>query len=390
MNKEGPAETANADHSLFPLPVEISSRFPPELHNYTIDHLHDDRRSLSVCRLVCWAWYASSTYHLTFRVHRKNFREFCSTIIAEQRINPHIGRLQLESHDNDERAVSDRIYEFQFNEHLRYLTNLPSVRYLHLSTHIDTVSPSFVSALSQNFGGVTELHLSNFDFESFAQFLQVREALPLLRCITLVDVWWNDDRYPDVIDDTTPEFKRPAVRTELGQLDKVVIRCIKMTDVLLWLWSHTYIRRLEFGTLRRRPSHAILLSGILRALGTCLESLALHEPGYVDLLDFSHSSALRSVQIPRIRFLASVAWVPAFLEQLPPSRAQLDRITFNVIAEDFERMSLLDWSRMDEILAQDIAVKHVQFNVAMDRKLSVVVQYIEARLPSRTYTLIVR
>ncbi|KAJ7090647.1 hypothetical protein C8R44DRAFT_648056, partial [Mycena epipterygia] len=45
------------------VPQDID-QFPSELYDYIIDHLHDDRRTLSACSLVCRDWYATSSYHL--------------------------------------------------------------------------------------------------------------------------------------------------------------------------------------------------------------------------------------------------------------------------------------------------------------------------------------
>ncbi|KAG7447428.1 uncharacterized protein BT62DRAFT_892499 [Guyanagaster necrorhizus] len=39
-------------------------RFPPELCDRFIDFLHDDRKALKECSLVCRAWIPASRFHL--------------------------------------------------------------------------------------------------------------------------------------------------------------------------------------------------------------------------------------------------------------------------------------------------------------------------------------
>ena len=39
-------------------------RFPQEIYDMIIDHLHDDKRALSTCSMVCRAWTSPSRYHL--------------------------------------------------------------------------------------------------------------------------------------------------------------------------------------------------------------------------------------------------------------------------------------------------------------------------------------
>lgn len=42
----------------------INSRLPGEMIDRVIDHLHDDKRSLSACSLVCTLWQPASRFHL--------------------------------------------------------------------------------------------------------------------------------------------------------------------------------------------------------------------------------------------------------------------------------------------------------------------------------------
>lgn len=44
--------------------VQLGPRFPPELSDAVIDFLHDDKKTLRECALVCKAWVATSRLHL--------------------------------------------------------------------------------------------------------------------------------------------------------------------------------------------------------------------------------------------------------------------------------------------------------------------------------------
>ncbi|KAJ7711293.1 hypothetical protein B0H14DRAFT_3021111 [Mycena olivaceomarginata] len=143
------------------LSAEVCARFPTELHDYIIDHLHNDKRALLACSLVSTIWSTSSRYHLfqnacTIHVDRRNFRQFCE-LLATQRLNIYIGRLHLKSHVIDERFAGGPNETFQFNDHLHLLAGLPSLKYLFLEYHHDSLLPGFFVSIAQNFASVTDL-----------------------------------------------------------------------------------------------------------------------------------------------------------------------------------------------------------------------------------------
>ncbi|KAL6299623.1 hypothetical protein BKA93DRAFT_579398 [Sparassis latifolia] len=75
-----------------------SPRFPVEVCEIFIDHLHDDF-SLSSCALVCRSWVHSSQYHLfhTLRIQARNegFIPFQEFITGKPHIARHIRHLRL-------------------------------------------------------------------------------------------------------------------------------------------------------------------------------------------------------------------------------------------------------------------------------------------------------
>ncbi|KAJ7910525.1 hypothetical protein B0H13DRAFT_1615557 [Mycena leptocephala] len=209
------------------LSPDICARFPTELHDYIIDHLHNDKHTLFACSLVCRTWGASSRYHLfrnasTIRVHRGNFQQFCE-LLDSQRLNAYIGRLHLQSH-----LIDDEFFggpTFQFNYDLHHFIGLPSLKYLRLDYHHDSLLPEFFAALARNFASVTDLEFTSMHFDSFAQFVQIVDSLPLLRRIALDGVVWYDS-ISDSEDDDTPadDISPPTYRP--GELTDVVADCL--------------------------------------------------------------------------------------------------------------------------------------------------------------------
>ncbi|KAJ7668869.1 hypothetical protein B0H17DRAFT_1087306 [Mycena rosella] len=330
---------------------DISARFPSELHDYIIDHLYNDRHTLSACTLVCSTWHASATYHLfqnaaAIHVHRMNFLRFCE-LLASQRLNGYIGRLNLESHIVDDRFDGEDA--FQFNVDLQRFTGLQNVKYLRLDYHHELLLPAFFTALAQNFSSVTELELSSFHFDSFTQLLQIHDTLPMLRRLALV------------------------------ALIDVVVNRVNMIHVMRWLPSHPCIRRLAIGQLY--GGHIALVSTVLRTLGPGLEHLIVYDADITQLPDLSQTTGLRTLQITGILCYrdADLAWLPALLSQL--NSRVLERIVLVVELPSRADLDLLDWPR----LAALEGVQRVEFSLSGHNKWATKV--IEERLRTRRYAL---
>ncbi|KAF8218040.1 hypothetical protein K438DRAFT_1747277 [Mycena galopus ATCC 62051] len=257
---------------------DLLARYSPSLHDYTIDFLHDDKPALLTCSLVCRAWSAASRYHLfqnaTIDITRVNFQSFCE-LLADQRFKSFIGRLHMHSHDNLSDETLDRT--FQLNDHLKYLPELPGLKYLHLHHHLphDEFHPDALAAFTQtrNFANITDLQLTSMHFTFFAQFVQAVSSLPLLRCLTLDRVVFYDRQNGEIPGDA------PAPAYTPGNLTDAVVICDydSAAAIFSWLPSQPFIRRLDvsvdsFG----RAEHAPLLSKILHTLGPRLEHLVLN------------------------------------------------------------------------------------------------------------------
>ncbi|KAJ7711286.1 hypothetical protein B0H14DRAFT_698567 [Mycena olivaceomarginata] len=306
------------------LSAEVCARFPTELHDYIIDHLHNDKRALLACSLVSNIWSTSSRYHLfqnacTIHVDRRNFRQFCE-LLATQRLNIYIGRLHLKSHVIDERFAGGPNETFQFNDHLHLLAGLPSLKYLCLEYHHDSLLPGFFAAIAQNFAGVTDLEFSSMHFDAFSQFVEILDLLPCLRRVALNGVLWYDvDSDSDSEEDATLPTYMP------GPLADFVANCRfqHMAPVLHWLRSQPSLRRLAIamGASSYINPDTALVSDVLRALSGSLEHLIVCDAPHAFVPDLSCLTVLRTLEIAGIQPLPhnsrdDFQWVPALLSLL--------------------------------------------------------------------------
>ncbi|KAJ6589340.1 hypothetical protein B0H19DRAFT_1367723 [Mycena capillaripes] len=212
---------------------------------------------------------------------------------------------------------------FQFNYDLHRLSGLPCLKYLRLDYHHDSLLPAFFIALAQNFPSITDLEFTSMHFDSFNQFVQIVESLPLLRRVALAQVQWYDNS-PDSDDSESEDNSLIPVYMASNFVD-VVADCGMdshcMDPVLLWLPSQLNIRRLAIGRLNH-GAHTAPFSDVLRALGLRLEHLIIHDVDGAHSPDLSHAIALHTFEITGILCLpastgADFEWVPTLLSQLP-------------------------------------------------------------------------
>ncbi|KAJ7669232.1 hypothetical protein DFH06DRAFT_1321262 [Mycena polygramma] len=379
--------------ALSPLSLDICARFPTELHDYIIDHLHRDKRALLTCSLVCSAWSASSRYHLfqnasTIHVHRGNLLRFCE-LLSTQRLNSYIGRLHLDSHLLDDRFAAEgpNADIFQFNSDLHRFTGLPCLKYLRLDYHHDGLLPPFFAAVAQNFPTLTDLEFTSMHFNSFSQFLQIMDSLPLLRRLSLAGVVWYDHNGRFESNDNPPTTM-PYLSTNLVD---VVAACghHDMIATLLWLPFQPCIRRLVIGKLNSAES--ALFSDALRVLGPGLEHLIVHGAASTHVPDLSPATALRTFEITDIQCLptsnpADLEWVSTLLSQL--KSPTLERIVLIVDLRERAGLDLLDWPRIAELLAGISSLRRVEFSLSYHKNWAA--KAIAERLSPRTYALRVR
>ncbi|KAJ7069591.1 hypothetical protein C8F01DRAFT_1113311, partial [Mycena amicta] len=365
----------NRRSPLLPLSEDITSRYPPELHDYVIDFLHDHRPSLCSCSLVCTSWFTTSRYHLfrnssTLYVYRANLRSFLE-MHASGRLNPYIGRLNLESHVIDERSVQGED-TFQFNHDLSRFTRLSALSYLRLHYHHDDVAPSFFSAIAQNFSSITELELSSVHINSFARVY--------LR---------GDQEQQEALTETT-------TYPVLDHLADFIIDCNWRIDhILRWLAAQPSIRLVAIEKLST-PSEMHLFTEAIRAIGPRLEHLILGRT--LTVPDLSCAVRLRVLELRQIAFkdqptrfppkdpnYVSQVLAPILVRESPPITIQHIGLTlYNVYPSDIHELS---WERIAPLLAGATSLQRVQIDVSSHKRVVERVVCDEKLPPPRPYSL---
>ncbi|KAJ7224703.1 hypothetical protein GGX14DRAFT_557555 [Mycena pura] len=363
-------ETASDGLAPGPLSTDASAAFPSELHDYTIDFLHNDRASLCACSLVCKSWTASSQYHLfknaTIRVWGGNFSQFCE-VLASTHLNMYVGRLYLMCDcDGDWGVDEPRDWNAEFEAQLSRLKPLSCLKYLRLSYNNCNQSPSIPSAVGPNFSSIVNLELIATWFASIAEIFHSCVGLPHLRRLGLV----SRERLED----------EDASVPDLPMLDTFAVDAFQNLEVILrWLPLQPSIRRIAIGCLDLEDIH--LLDIVVRTLGPRLEHLII-EYSNDCVPDLSHATALRTLEVT---FLSdgSLSNLPALLEKLPGHARALQCIVF--VLDNIEGWNLhLDWSRVDPILASLDSLEHVDFYVRPEEQAS---EIIHEHLASRRYAL---
>ncbi|KAJ7889728.1 hypothetical protein B0H13DRAFT_1887841 [Mycena leptocephala] len=366
-----------------PLSLDLLARFPSELYDCIIDHLHDDRRSLSACSLVCRDWHAASRYHLfqnagTIRLDPRNYSGFAEVLSSQKnKLNGYIGRLALAIYipRSPWIQLSERVQR-RFTNDLQRLPDLPYLKYL--SFYCFEFLPE-VTNLVQNFPSVTQLELNRFRFDSFAEFLQVIAALPLLRRLAIIDTYLSDG-----------QTLTPSVYSRSSELAEVLVSCCCPAPVLLpWLVSHRSIRRLSIRELSTVP-HTGLLSAVLQALGPVLEDLIISDEGTARstvLSDLSHSTGLRRLEITDIVCRGSDAGrLPTLLAQLKTPLLRHIVLVLDLPDRPHRmKWGLFDFPRVAELLAGMRSLQMVEILLKKHGRWAIA--EIREKLQNGTYVL---
>jgi hypothetical protein len=224
-----------------PNPLQVA-----ELLDLIIDHLHDHRKTLADCSLVCKAWLSSSRYHLFFRIHvadTASLTRFLNDLDSPlSTIAPFVRALTLRKCD--------------------YLSPLDRVgidvsRVIPPQTaQLDprTVSLSHLKALRK-------LALAQFHFNHFGEFVDMVSVFPLLEEISLDGVQWEEDQIP-------PHRSPPK------SLQVICLGDCAKEQILNWLISEEVAPTVKIVNLRHIiPSQMLSIRRFLRVVGPSLEQL---------------------------------------------------------------------------------------------------------------------
>ncbi|KAJ3824216.1 hypothetical protein F5880DRAFT_409706 [Lentinula raphanica] len=268
-----------------PLSQDLLDLIPNEIYDSIISHI-SSTSALKNCSLTCKAWLQASWKNLfsrrTIVVDCNNFEAFLQLIELDTQsitIIRYIRFLHIEQGDSRllYRSTGPRNPQsFQFDDFLPRFVGLASVKTLELGWIRQDIGPTTISALRNNFGGVSALELNSVVLPAAGQLLDILLSFPSLSSLTLAGVQisrCSDEPYNSNYkwDQTVLSQHAPPKLTELScnlPRDETIF-------IFSWLTAHgiSSIRKLTV-TLIHESSN-IAISGYLLEFGLALEELTI-------------------------------------------------------------------------------------------------------------------
>lgn len=191
-----------------------ASSLPPELCDYTIDHLYDDAPSLKQCSLTCKSWLPAARFHLfgQAEIHSQNTCDAFYRLLSR---TPEIGGLIRQLH------ISSPVWgpvlcakvKAEGQQPLIMTPPLffpfPNVRILSISAL--TVNMTLHNRWTEGLASVTQLTLHTCFFDNLGQFIDLYHSFPSLETLTLADTRWKSDK-------PIPSREHPAKAIQLRSL----------------------------------------------------------------------------------------------------------------------------------------------------------------------------
>ncbi|KAJ3762341.1 hypothetical protein EV360DRAFT_79416 [Lentinula raphanica] len=268
-----------------PLSQELLDLIPIEIYDSIISHI-SSTSALKNCSLTCKAWLQASWRNLfsrrTIVVDCNNFEAFLQLIELDTQsitIIRYIRFLHIEQGDSRllYRSTGPRNPQsFQFDDFLPRFVGLASVKTLELGWIRRDIGPTTISALRNNFGGVSALELNSVVLPAAGQLLDILLSFPSLSSLTLAGVQisrCSDEPYNSNYewDQTILSLHPPPKLTELScnlPRDETIF-------IFSWLTAHgiSSIRKLTVTLIHELSNIAI--SGYLFEFGLALEELMI-------------------------------------------------------------------------------------------------------------------
>jgi hypothetical protein len=177
--------------SLSPLPVHLSARVAPELQDRILDNLHDSKKDLSTCSIVCKSWLPTCRFHLFAEViYNPEFARFLdSSMHAFNSIAPYIKQVTMKGPFSQE----DELYVSAYS-----ILRLERVFKLHIQTfnwESDEAlnSTSFIFSIPEIIFShhLTSLTLRFIIFPSFTVLTALLDTFVALQELSIFDVTWG-------------------------------------------------------------------------------------------------------------------------------------------------------------------------------------------------------
>ncbi|TFY57193.1 hypothetical protein EVJ58_g7175 [Rhodofomes roseus] len=322
---------------------------PPELCDYVIDYLHNDRKSLTACSLTCREWVPTSRHHLYCEVllHKPQlFIAFKRLLQAHPVLGCYVRVLKISRLEKAGSADLAQIEEV-LPILLRYLPNLGSLGGSLLST-----SASILRSVPEE-TPVTELFLQYCDFPALEDFARLFYSCPRLQSLALCGlrrlVLGRDVDYASVI------------------------------GLLLRGGHHRSIHSLSVTLTSEADAYA--LSVLLENIGESLTELDIEwhpmRPGSNVVFLPSSLRIPSTVTVERLTIRSAIShaystpWVTSLLSAVDPARLRTFALEIRLLGE----LDALDWKTIESILVpeqfrslREVAVKiNIWSGVHMDQ-----------------------
>lgn len=289
----------------FLVPAMRLRRYPPELRDLIIDHLHDDHTSLKSCSLTCHAWLPRSRYHIFVRIklssaNRDAFRcllhntpeiaryiqdvDICgsggeswwSRGDSHFRLSgrwPTLGQPASRYTGSAERDIVEWLQQ-ALPESTKLLTR---VKRLTLSSI--PVCPPLTEILRRYFSTVKILVFNGTQSLSFDDYIQFGRAFVDVSAMHMLDARW----FPHPCTIRSEEIDKVKWRMTTLELS----RTIDVPTLIDWLLEQPHCTDLRIlSCFLTSHASAKSISGLLQTLGSKLENLSI---GFSDTSDPSGS-----------------------------------------------------------------------------------------------------
>ncbi|TFK41605.1 hypothetical protein BDQ12DRAFT_390264 [Crucibulum laeve] len=344
-----------------PLPKALSEQIPQEVLEVVLEFLHNNRRALGVCSLVCSGWMPICRHQLFKKLHicPRNATQFLSTAYhPNSTFIPHVRHLSIQqsyrsstepiisrTHVGDE--LSD-VEDYSIDDILRPFAAFGILASLTLLVSTGNLSPTI--ALIHKFPDLKQLELRACSFDSFAQFIDLMSSAPTLRRLSLTDVEWCH------LNDTTAKFMEYDLFPNLCVLE-VFINA--KGHFFNWLVKNRQARELQIvkiGCGHWNYVDDVAVGQFLRMLGSHLKHLSLSSPIWLNHIDLSHNRSLQTLHVSHLQVADEM---PLTLARI--TSPHISSIVFNVLLEP----ASVDWDEMASILAspQFTTIKFIQFRL---------------------------
>ncbi|KAI8982896.1 hypothetical protein BD414DRAFT_523433 [Trametes punicea] len=338
----------------------MSPQLPQELVDQAIDHLWNDRASLSACSLVCNVWLPSARTHL-FRDQRLTGAKDCARFEALLESSPEIARYIRKLTISEPMSVAyaqnwiNRVPSLVAS--LQRLTTLELVGLHYIS--LQNSSPETLSALSR----LTTLVFADVYFDSFMDVHTLLSAACNAKDLCFYRVSWMGPSYFSY--GSLPVKPHPP-------LLRLVIDSWA-SSVMLQEWLLPSAEHLDVSTLmvRWRERDSIdVLNALLKACDTSLHNLYIELPTTMEELQelpsLYHNTNLRSLEIDGLVIPGCVGWTQPLLAHLCTPR--LERLSISLLVLNSSSLSTFDWTILDSVLSQPLfleATLHLNINLAV-------------------------